>query len=309
MTRKLTLQRPSTGVTFENTVAIVGSVADHPRLSTRRRSANLGIPRTTLQRILRTELKLYPYRWTVHHTLQPQDPPVRVRFADWFLPEDASNEDFIGNIWWTDEAKFCLHGSVNSHNAVHWGSQRPDSVQQRPTQNSPKLNVWCAMSSHGIIGPYFFKDAAGATVTVNGDRYLQMLQNFFIPELFNFCAHHDLDPSLMRFMQDGARVHIPNRIIDYLREQFGIKTIGEKLAQHWPARSPDLTPCDFFLWGWLKDKVYESLPIPNLAALEVVIRDNMRNIPITHCQNSCLSVAKRMDVLKSRGGGHIEHLL
>ena len=34
---------PSTGVTFENTVAIVGSVADHPRLSTRRRSANLGI--------------------------------------------------------------------------------------------------------------------------------------------------------------------------------------------------------------------------------------------------------------------------
>ena len=36
---------PSTGVTFENTVAIVGSVADHPRQSTRRRSANLGIPK------------------------------------------------------------------------------------------------------------------------------------------------------------------------------------------------------------------------------------------------------------------------
>ena len=69
-------------------MAILDSVADHPRLSTRRRSANLGIPRTTLQRILRTELKLYPYRWTVHHTLQPQDPPVRVRFADWFLPEE-----------------------------------------------------------------------------------------------------------------------------------------------------------------------------------------------------------------------------
>ena len=142
---------------------------------------------------------------------------------------------------------------------------------------------------------------------MNGDRYLQMLQNFFVPELFNFCAHYDLDPSLMSFMQDGARVHIPNRIIAYLGDQFGSMTIGEKLAQHWPARSPDLTPCDFFLWGWLKDKVYESLPIPNLAALEVVIRDNLRNIPITHCQNSCLSVAKRMDVLKSRGGGHWSH--
>jgi hypothetical protein len=24
----------------------------------------------------------------------------------------------------------------------------------------------------------------------------------------------------------------------------------------WPARSPDLTPCHFFLWGYLKAKVY-----------------------------------------------------
>ena len=24
----------------------------------------------------------------------------------------------------------------------------------------------------------------------------------------------------------------------------------------WPARSPDLTPCDFFLWSYLKAKVY-----------------------------------------------------
>ena len=24
----------------------------------------------------------------------------------------------------------------------------------------------------------------------------------------------------------------------------------------WPPRSPDLTPCDFFLWGYIKSKVY-----------------------------------------------------
>jgi hypothetical protein len=26
----------------------------------------------------------------------------------------------------------------------------------------------------------------------------------------------------------------------------------------WPARSPDLNPCDFFFWGCVKDKVYNS---------------------------------------------------
>ena len=26
------------------------------------------------------------------------------------------------------------------------------------------------------------------------------------------------------------------------------------------ARSPDLIPCDFFLWGFLKNKVYSTRP-------------------------------------------------
>ena len=34
----------------------------------------------------------------------------------------------------------------------------------------------------------------------------------------------------------------------------------------WPPRSPDLTPCDFFIWGYLKAKVYEQRP-QTLAAL------------------------------------------
>ena len=28
----------------------------------------------------------------------------------------------------------------------------------------------------------------------------------------------------------------------------------------WPPRSPDSTPCDFFLWGHLKNEVYKTPP-------------------------------------------------
>ena len=28
----------------------------------------------------------------------------------------------------------------------------------------------------------------------------------------------------------------------------------------WPARSPDMTPCDFYLWGRLKNAVYKTKP-------------------------------------------------
>jgi hypothetical protein len=28
----------------------------------------------------------------------------------------------------------------------------------------------------------------------------------------------------------------------------------------WPPRSPDLSTCDFYLWGYMKGKVYETNP-------------------------------------------------
>ncbi|KAG8309961.1 hypothetical protein J6590_073086 [Homalodisca vitripennis] len=36
--------------------------------------------------------------------------------------------------------------------------------------------------------------------------------------------------------------------------------IGRCGAVEWSAHSPDLSPMDFFLWGYLKDKVYRTKP-------------------------------------------------
>ena len=300
--------RPSTGMSLENALATWESVEEQPDISTRRRSAMLDIPRTTLQRVLRKELGLYPYRITKKHALLPRDVPARLRMANWYLRKDAADDDFVQNIWFTDEANFHLVGSVNSHNAVHWGSERPDQVQQVPL-HSPKLVVWCAISAHGLIGPYFFKDQNGATTTVNSTRYHEMLRRFFVPELYNFCTAQDLDPFLMYFMQDGARAHVTRTVQDYLQDQFGGRTIGENLAEHWPARSPDLTPCDFFLWGWMKEEVYKRMPFADLNGLEAAIRDVCRSLPSEMCHKACHSTIQRFEELKNRGGQHIEHLL
>jgi hypothetical protein len=44
--------------------------------------------------------------------------------------------------------------------------------------HSPRVTVWC-----GIIGPYYFEDEEGVAVTVNSERYLRMLQDYFLPQL------------------------------------------------------------------------------------------------------------------------------
>jgi hypothetical protein len=43
--------------------------------------------------------------------------------------------------------------------------------------------VWCGVASFGVVGPYFFEDVAGRTVTVNSACYTGMLRTNLEPEL------------------------------------------------------------------------------------------------------------------------------
>ncbi|EZA51396.1 hypothetical protein X777_09665, partial [Ooceraea biroi] len=44
-----------------------------------------------------------------------------------------------------------------------------------------------------------------------------------------------------------------------LDESFPDRWIGRGGRISWPARSPDLTPLDLFLWGHLKNEVYRDI--------------------------------------------------
>ena len=66
------------------------------------------------------------------------------------------------------------------------------------------------------------------------------------------------------FQQDGYPAHFHNDVQDYLNTnlpQCWIQRFGQEdvALMHWQPRSPDLTPCDFFLWGFVKDTVFVHL--------------------------------------------------
>ncbi|GFX03784.1 transposase [Trichonephila clavipes] len=113
-----------------------------------------------------------------------------------------------------------------------------------------KLTVWCAVWAGGIIGPYFFKNDEGHNVTVNGDQYRAMITNLFIPEL----NIHDVQE--LWFQQDGATYHTARATIDLLKNTFGGRLISRFGPVNWPPRSCDLTPLDYFLWGYVKSLVW-----------------------------------------------------
>ena len=63
----------------------------------------------------------------------------------------------------------------------------------------------------------------------------------------------------VRFQQDGATAHTARCSMELLRENFHGRFISLRGDVPWPARSPDLAPCDF-LWGYLKSVVHTDRP-------------------------------------------------
>ncbi|GFV95544.1 DUF4817 domain-containing protein [Trichonephila clavipes] len=181
--------------------------------------------------------------------IHQNDHQARRRFVEWAQNEIAVVPDFHKRILFSDEAPFWLKGYVNKQNCRIWSEANPQAYVETPL-HPEKLTVWCTLWAGGIIGPYFFKNDEGHNVTVNGDRYRAMITNFFIPELNNN------DVQELWFQQDGATCHTARATIDLLKDTFGDRLISHFGPVNWPPRSCDLTPLNYFLWGYVKSLVY-----------------------------------------------------
>ncbi|GFV62495.1 putative transposase [Trichonephila clavipes] len=205
------------------------------------------------------------------------------KFVEWAQNEIAVVPDFHKRILFSDEAHFWLNGYVNKQNCRIWSEANPQVYVEKPL-HPEKLTVWCALWAGGIIGPYFFKNDEGHNVTVNGDRYRAIITNFFIPELNT----HDVQE--LWFQQDGATCHTARATIDLLKDTFGDRLISRFGSVNWPPRSCDLTPLDYFLWGYVKSLVYADKP-QTLDSLE----DNIRRV-IADIRPQMLESLRKLDV-------------
>ena len=204
------------------------------------------------------------------------------------------DEDWIDNVWFSDEAHFHLDGHVNSKNCVFWGTQPPQEVLQRPLHSS-KVTAWCAMNSKTIIGPYWFEDADGRTVTVNQENYRTVIRKFYA----SVRRRRGIVIDRQWFMQDGATPHTANATLELLRQKFGDRVISRRTDIPWAAHSPDLNPLDFFLWGYPKDNVYADNP-QTLQDLKTAITRFIRAIPADMCKRVIGNFAVRLNECLNR---------
>ncbi|GFS77383.1 DUF4817 domain-containing protein [Trichonephila clavipes] len=122
-----------------------------------------------------------------------------------------------------------------------------------------------------------------------------MITNFFIPELNN----HDVQE--LWFQQDGATCHTARATIDLLKDTFGDHLISRFGPVNWPKRSCDLTPLDYFLWGYVKSLVYADKP-QTLDHLEDNIRRVIADIRPQMLEKIIENWTSRLDYIRASRG-------
>ncbi|GFW82664.1 uncharacterized protein TNCV_3492361 [Trichonephila clavipes] len=111
-------------------------------------------------------------------------------------------------------------------------------------------------------------------------------------------------------MQDGAPPHITRCVKDVLKHHFTEERVISRQFRHlWPPRSPDLNPCDFWLWGHLKQLVSCDQP-KTLPDFKDSISRHVLTFPKTHCgQRWGEHAILRFQIVAENDGHHVKHLL
>ncbi|GFX88653.1 myelin regulatory factor [Trichonephila clavipes] len=201
--------------------------------------------------------------------IHQNDHQARRRFIEWVQNEIAVVPDFHKRILFSDEAHFWLNGYVNKQNCRIWSEANPYKCHN---------------------------------VTVNGDQYRAMITNFFIPELNN----HDVQE--LWFQQDGATCHTARATIDLLKDTLGDRLISRFGPVNWPPRSCDLTPLDYFLWGYVKALVYADKP-QMLDYLEDNIRRVIADIRPQMLEEVIENWTSRLDYIQASHGSPMPEII
>lgn len=271
---------------------------ENPHTSQQKIFQVTGISKRSIGRIIK-KYKFHPYHIQLHQELFEIDYHRRLEFCLWVLEKFGENEHFFDFVLFSDESTFHNNGLVNRHNFHYYSDKNPNVFRTMDYQHRWSVNVWGGIVGQHVVGPYFFDGH------LNGAMFLDFISNH-LPELLENIPLHIRQRLWLQL--DGAPAHFQVNVRNELNRRYPNRWIGRGGPQNWPARSPDLTSPDFFLWGHIKSIVYDIPPTtPN--NMKERIRAAFLSIPPRMLINVGQSFKKRIRLCIENDGHHFEHLL
>ena len=215
------------------------------------------------------------------------------------LTEDAD----LGKkkIIFSDEAHFDLGGYVNKQNCRIWGRENPHAYIEKP-KHLKRVTVWWGFWSRGIIGQFFFKNEQGETITINGNRYRAMLNEFL------FIKIKEENIGKIYFQQDGSTCHTAEATLDVLRPVFEDRIFCRRADVVWPPQSCDLSPLAYYLCGAVKDKYYAD-KAETIDTLKGNIREAIGEIQLHTIDNVFKNWTDRVGYCMASRVSHLKEII
>lgn len=282
----------------ENELSVILTATEHPNMSQKDIGEATGITERSVQRILKKN-RYHAYHIQLHQALSNADFQFRSEFCIWARLKIQEDPAFFQYVLFTDEATFHNSGSVNRHNFHYYATENPHVMRQVDHQHRWSLNVWGGIVGGYVVGPHFFDGH------LNGPMYLNFMQNVLPILLANIPQH---TRNRMWLQQDGAPAHFSRDVRAYLDGIFPNQWIGRNGPTRWPARSPDLTIPDFFLWGYVKEIVFKEPPTTPMNMQQRIV-DAFASISPEMLGRVQRSFQRRINLCLNENGRHFEHLL
>lgn len=242
--------------------------------------------------------KFKPYKIHITQTLHLGDNARRIELCQWLL-QKIRDQDFLSKIIWTDESKFTNCGIFNRHNEHFWAIENPREFRAVRPQVRFGVNVWIGLVGDTLLGPYIFED------NLTAQHYAEFLRTTLLDYLENIPLARLRD---LWWQQDGAPPHNAREVTNILNEMFPNKWLGTNGPVRWAARSPDISPLDYFLWGYLKNEIYKT-PVQNAEGLRNKIITACRQINRRSIVRAIQRLPRRLQLCIGQNGAQFEHLL
>lgn len=241
--------RPITQRTDTNIEAVRTLVQEDPRIRIDDIIEITNIPRGSVQRILYEDLEMRSVmaKW-VPHDLSESQKTKRVEISEYLLRKfNRMGQDGMRDIVTGDETYLYHHPPESRQKAREWVGK------DEPPPKVPKPNPWCEKTCYSV---YFSMDGPvlqipapkGASVTS------QFICDFVLPQVIGGFKNYRPN-SRLHLHWDNARPHKAGIVKEYL------DTKNVFVLDH-PPYSPDLSPCDFWLFSRTKNNlsggVYET---------------------------------------------------
>lgn len=294
------MDRPRSGrrISREETCASVAASVDRsPQKSTRKRAAELRVPRSTMRDHMKKDLHLKAFRPMVTNELLDADLDRR-KTACRALLDTFPDEESRSNVLFCDEC--AIYRSSRDRNVVFWAKENPHFTMTLE-HNPPHVMLWAGLTSNALLGPYFF------TGSVNAETYSDMLEKWVVPQL--------RDRGLLEnvwLQHDGAPAHFALSVRNVLNQHFPGRWIGRGSPASpapltWPPRSPDLTTPDNSLWGIIKGQV-SARRYNNNEDLQKAVEEAFQTITPEILQRMSERTWRRIRLCYDHNGEHTDPL-